>query len=83
MILSPVGKHRSISSICNQFLRKLSYIWIKIIHDVMDDTGSLYTASRIEVIRIGFDWIAGSQTIHVDVSVGVEFISKFRSQLCM
>lgn len=91
VILSPVGEHRTVTSVGHQFLRELGHTSIKVVHDHKLDAGRLLALSRIHTQRIRLHLVLSrvettldKQTndlpIHVDMAVCLKLLSKLRSQ---
>ena len=82
-VLSPVLEHGAITAVGDQFVRMLSHARIQVVLYHHHDGGSLFTAVRIFVNGTGIHRVGGAQTVHVDTSVLMQLLGKFRCQLCM
>ncbi len=77
VVLSPVGEDRSIATIGDELLRELGNLRVVIVHDVVDDTLCLWSPGGVVVIGIGHNSIGGLKTIHIYVTVGLQFFEEF------
>ena len=82
-ILSPVLEHGAVATVGNQLVRMLGHGGVEVVLDHQHDGGSLTALGGVLIDGAGVHLVGGTQTVHVDTAVLLQFLGKLLGQHLM
>lgn len=77
VVLGPILKDTTIASVGDQFLGELGNLRVQDIHDHVLNGFALRIRGRIFMHRVSFHGVGRTETVHIDVSIFIQFLFEF------